>query len=241
MENNANAHGTREARGLRKQGPVIYFPKAQLFNVIERKSTDTPRRSKSLEQLQEREHNHQPGRRSTSAGSARRRCNSGVSDLPRGSNQPGRRAIRSVSVDGGRRGCNSGAIDFPRSADQPGRRAERSMSVDARCRGRISSVNNVTRRADQRVDVPCVDTSATIGHLAQSQAILANELIKMKDEICAHSKKNDLLTKQNSANQELIAKMAQEIKQKDAQIRGLINRLQTTLNRIGNSCMCMHI
>lgn len=250
MENNLNGRSTRVARGLRIQDRVVYFPKPERFNIIERKSTDSRRRSKSLEQF--RGQPTQSGRRSTSVepqmlrdrrgarlisvdGERRGRI-SGVLDLPRGTTQPGRRAIRSVSVDAGRLGCNSGAFDLPQGVDQPGRRAKRSISVDARRRGRNSGVTNGLRGADRRVDIQDVDASATIAHLAQSQAILANELIKMKDDFCAQSKKNDLLTKQDNANQKLIAKMAQEVEGKDEQIRALTNRLQVALNRIGNSC-----
>lgn len=186
-------------RSLRPLKNIVYFPKPQLYNVIEGERAILRRRSKSAEPLR------QQSRRSKSADAIE----------PRVMNGSARRAIRSKSID---------VINQPR---MPARRTQRFQSVD--CRGR----NAVTRQPNQRTDVPVHNVNA-LEHLAQSQAILTTELIKMKNDLNAQNKKVDLLTRQDVANQEFLEKMVKEAKEKDIQMYALRNELQAALNRLGN-------
>lgn len=84
------------------------------------------------------------------------------------------------------------------------------------------------------VDGRRADDPATLGYLAQAQAMLTTELIKMKDSLDAKNKKIDSLVKQDQANQKLIANMMKDGDEKQAQLACLQNQLHEALNRLGN-------
>lgn len=217
----------RGLRKLREQDRVIYYPKPQLYHITEGKSGDSFRRSTSAEPVRQQRH-QQPRRRSASVEPrlmAGRRAIRSMSVDAATAQMPGRRAIRSTSVEGA-------------NVQMPGRRGKRSQSIDYvdGGRGRNSGGKYVPRRANNRTDISVSDINATtIRHLAHSQSILTEELIKVKGDLSVMQKKKDLLTKQDSANQKLIAELVQSVGQKDRQISGLKTQLQMALNHIGNS------
>lgn len=110
----------------------------------------------------------------------------------------------------GRRTNRSQSVDQPRIA---ARRVVRSQSID--------QPTAAARRARRSKSAGPEDRRDTFSYMAQAHATLAMQLEKAKDELDEKNKKIELLIKQNTANQKLIADMNKECQEKDAEIARL--------------------
>lgn len=137
--------------------------------------------------------------------------------------------LYSVVLPGSRRRSRSLEQRQPQTA---ARRINRSQSVDQTrmAARRASRSRSIESRARQNDTVP-----DTLGMLAQANALLTTELIKMKDELDAKNKKIDALVKQDTANQRLIGNMVQDSDQKQKQLACLQNQLDEALHRVGKT------
>lgn len=196
------------ARSLRPLKPVNYFPKPQLFNLVENKPGFSGRRSQSAEPLR------------------RQSCGLGNQVIP------GRRTQRSQTIDG--RGRN----DVMQRTVVPARRAFRSGSVDnfrpmpPHGIQRLQT-NDGNHSGCNAANQPAMYDLNAFQMLTQTQAILTADMIKMKDDLAAQIRKADLLSKQDTANQKLIAQMAKEAENKDVHMAAMREELAKANNRIG--------
>lgn len=109
------------------------------------------------------------------------------------------------------------------------RRLTRSQSVD----GPRMAAKRYSR--SKSIERPQSDDTApdTLKYLAQANAMMTKEIIKMKNELDDKHKKINALTKQDVANQQLIAIMRQDSDERNEQVRCLEIQLQDALNRLG--------
>lgn len=143
------------------------------------------------------------------AGSRRRSKSTDHSQTPK--SRPARRMNRCQSLD--QSGYTERLTNRLLSIEErqvPARRGYRFQSVEGR----------------RAVDDVAFDT---VGHLAQAQATLTMELIKIKDQLDAKKKQVEMLLKQDVANQQLIANMIKDGEEKDAELARLQDQLHFEL------------
>lgn len=110
----------------------------------------------------------------------------------------------------------SRSLDERQPTQAAARRAFRSKSVDQRAAVRRDSV--IPPRPEDN------------NYLAQANAMLTNELIRMKDDLDTQRKKIDSLKKQDMANQKLIEEMRKFCIEKDEELGRLKNDLEIALD-----------
>lgn len=143
--------------------------------------------------------------------------------------------IRHISQTVARRRSHS--VETRMSEARPARRASRSRSVDINQQHVAARRTKRSQTIDGRNDgaIPQQDPNmVAVNYLAQSQALLTAEVIKMKDQLGTQKKKIESLTKQNDANQDLMDKMQMEVEEKNVQLACLQKQLESALQKLGN-------
>lgn len=72
-----------------------------------------------------------------------------------------------------------------------------------------------------------------VDYLARSQALLTEEMFKIRAALDLQTQKCEFLTRQNLANQELIQALKEEVEEKNVQLEVLQNKLNSAENEIG--------
>jgi hypothetical protein len=154
------------------------------------------------------------GRRSRSAEPSRRKSRNNISRRSRSIDvvqpqihRPAKRVYRSRSVDSNR------------VNQMPARRNVRSQSTEG--------------RNDGPNDPQTHQNMVAVDYLARSQALLTEEMFKIRAALDLQTRKCEFLTRQNLANQELIQALKEEVEEKNVQLEVLQNKLSSAENEIG--------